>query len=544
VIFQQFLNEDSGCLSYLIGCGDAGQAILVDPGRDRVNEYLRFARKKGLKIGHVLETHTHADHISGNRDVAAATKAAIHVHASAGVAFEHVGVRDGDTLRVGNVELKIAHTPGHTPDSISALVIDHSRGPEPWFVLTGDLLFVGAVGRPDLGGVTAAEDIYESLRRVMRPLDDLVEIYPAHGGGSSCGKGMSSKGGSTIGFERRFNPAFRYDDKRAFVDFIMAGIPPKPAAFEKIVAKNKGLVPLVSAKPGPLSARQAREAIAQGACVLDLRDAVEFGDGHVSGSLNVWIESPQFAERVAGMAPAGAPLLLLGAPSDLDRAVTALSRVGVDDVAGFLQWGMVEWRTEGFPLETAPQITVHDLAAWREQGREVVVVDVRELSEWDDGHIEGALHLPMFEASARRGEIPTGRPVAVVCAGGLRSSTVLSALQRHGLTGLHNVTGGMGAWVKAGYGVTRQRSAPAAAAPAPSSAPGVVVDCRGLSCPWPSMKLAKAIPDIAPGATLEVLATDPGAPADLDAFVKRTGHRIVERSESGGVLRFVVQRAQ
>ena len=542
MIFHQLANEESGCLSYLIGCGDAGQAIVVDPGRDRVNEYLRFARKKGLRIAHILETHTHADHISGNRDLAAAARATIHVHASAGVAFDHEPVRDGDTLRVGQVEVRIAHTPGHTPDSISLLVVDHSRGPEPWFVLTGDLLFVGAVGRPDLGGATAAEDIYESLRRVMRPLDDLVEIYPAHGGGSSCGKGMSSKGGSTIGFERRFNPAFRFDDKRAFVDFIMAGIPPKPAAFEKIVAKNKGLVPLVSAKPRPYSAREAREAIAQGACVLDLRDAVEFGDGHVAGSLNVWIESPQFAERVAGMVPAGAPLLLLGAPSDLDRAVTALSRVGVDDIAGFLQWGMVEWRTEGFPIETAPQITVHDLAAWREQGRDVVVVDVRELSEWDDGHIEGALHLPMFEAAARRGEIPADRPVAVVCAGGLRSSTVLSALQRHGLGGLHNVTGGMGAWVKAGYGVTRQRSA--AAAPAPSAAPGVVVDCRGLSCPWPSMKLAKAITEVAPGGTLEVLATDPGAPADLDAFVKRTGHRIVERSESGGVLHFVVQRAQ
>ena len=542
MIFQQFLNEDSGCLSYLIGCGDAGQAIVVDPGRDRVNEYLRFARKKNLKITRILETHTHADHISGNRDLAAATRAAIHVHHSAGVAFEHEDVRDGDTLRVGQVELRIAHTPGHTPDSVSVFVMDHSRGPEPWFVLTGDLLFVGSVGRPDLGGARAAEDIYESLRRVLQPLDDLVEVYPAHGGGSSCGKGMSSKSGSTIGFERRFNPAFRYDDKRAFVDFIMAGIPPKPAAFEKIVAKNKGLVPLVSAKPRPYSAREAREAIAQGACVLDLRDATEFGDGHVAGALNVWIESPQFAERVAGMVPAGASMLLLGAPSDLDRAVTALSRVGVDDIAGFLQWGMVEWRSDGLPIETAPQITVHDLADWREQGRDVVIVDVREPAEWDDGHIEGALHLPMFEAVARRAEIPAGRPIAVVCAGGLRSSTVLSALQRHGVANLHNVTGGMAGWVKAGYGVTRQRPAPVTEH-APSSGPGVV-DCRGLSCPWPSLKLAKAIVDVPPGGLVEVLATDPGAPADLDAFARSTGHRVVERSESGGVLRFVVQRAQ
>ena len=542
MIFQQLANEDSGCLSYVIGCSEAGQAVVVDPGRDRVDEYLRVARKKGLRITHILETHTHADHISGNRDLAAATRAAIHVHHAAGVVFEHEAVSDGDTLRVGSVALRVAHTPGHTPDSISVFVTDHSRSAEPWFVLTGDLLFVGSVGRPDLGGASAAEDIWDSLRRVLMPLDDLVEIYPAHGAGSSCGKAMSAKAGSTIGFERRFNPAFRYADKRAFVDFIMAGIPPKPAAFEKIVAKNRGLAPLVSAKPRPYSAREAKQAIAQGAGVLDLRDSADFGEGHVPGSLNVWIESPQFAERVAGMAPAGAPLLIIGAPTDVERAVTALSRVGVDEVAGFLQWGMVEWRSEGFPVETVPQITVHDVAAWLEQGTDVVVLDVREASEWDDGHIEPALHLPMFEAVSRRAELPAGRPVAVLCAGGLRSSTVISALQRHGVGALHNVTGGMSAWVKAGYGVTRRAAPPSTKAPASTGSP--IVDCRGLSCPWPSMKLAKAIVEVVPGATVEVLATDPGAPADVETFTRRTGHRIVERSESSGVLRFVVQRAQ
>src|SRR2546426_4365113 len=289
MIFQQILNEESGCLSYLIGCSEAGRALVVDPGRDRVPEYLRLAAKKGLTISHILETHTHADHISGNRDLAEAVRAPILVHRAAGVAFGHEDLSDGDEIRIGTVRFKVAHTPGHTPDSICLLVTDLSRGEAPWFVLTGDLLFVGSVGRPDLGGARAAEDAWESLQRVLLPLEDSVEVYPAHGAGSACGRAMSSKSGSTIGFERRFNPAFRYDDKRAFVDFIMAGIPPKPAAFEKIVAKNKGLVPMVSAKPRPYSAREAREAIAQGACVLDLRDATEFGDGHVAGALHVWI---------------------------------------------------------------------------------------------------------------------------------------------------------------------------------------------------------------------------------------------------------------
>ena len=353
MIFQQILNEESGCLSYLIGCGQAGRAIVVDPGRDRVHEYLRLARRRGLKITHVVETHTHADHISGNRDLAAATSAAIFVHAAAGFAFDHERLSDGDEIRVGNIRLTVGHTPGHTPDSICLLVTDLERGPEPWFVLTGDTLFVGSVGRPDLGGARAAAETYESLTRVLLPLDDSVEVYPAHGAGSACGRAMSAKAGSTIGFERRFNPALQLRDRAAFVDFIMQDLPPKPPQFEKIVGKNKGLIPLQAAKPRPYTAREAWEAAKRGDCVVDLRDPGTYGEGHIPGAINVWIESPQLAERVACAVPAGGPLLLLAqGPSDLERAVQALSRVGVDEVLGILHWGMIEWKSEGFPVET------------------------------------------------------------------------------------------------------------------------------------------------------------------------------------------------
>ena len=461
MIFQQILNEESGCLSYLIGCSEAGRALVVDPGRDRVPEYLRLAAKKGLTISHILETHTHADHISGNRDLAEAVRAPILVHRAAGVAFAHEDLSDGDEIRIGTVRFKVAHTPGHTPDSISLLVTDLSRGEAPWFVLTGDLLFVGSVGRPDLGGARAAEDAWESLHRVLLPLEDSVEVYPAHGAGSACGRAMSSKSGSTIGFERRFNPALQFRDRAAFVDFIMRDLPPKPPSFEKIVNKNKGLVSLAAAKPRPYTAREASEAVQRGEIVLDLRDPGTYGEMHIPGAINVWIESPQFAERVAGMVPGGAPLLLLAqGPSDLERAVQALSRVGVDEVAGFLQWGMIEWRSEGFAVESVPQITVHELAEWIEQGREITVIDVREHSEWLAGHIEGAVHLPMLEASARRAEVPPDRPKAVLCAGGLRSSTAISALKRHGLQGWYNVTGGMTAWMRSGYPVVRSSSDP------------------------------------------------------------------------------------
>ena len=456
MIFQQILNEESGCLSYLIGCGQAGRAVIIDPGRDRVPEYLRLARKKGLTISHIVETHTHADHISGNRDLAEATRAPILVHRAAGVAFAHEAVSDGDEIRIGNVRLTVAHTPGHTPDSICLLVTDLSRGEAPWFVLTGDTLFVGSVGRPDLGGARAAEDTWESLQRVLLPLDDSVEVYPAHGAGSACGRAMSAKSGSTIGFERRFNPALQLRDRAAFVDFLMRDLPPKPPSFEKIVGKNRGLIPLVSAKPRPYSAREAWEAVRRGEVIVDLRDPGAYGETHIPGALNVWIESPQFAERVAGMIPAGVPLLLLAqGPSDLERAVTALARVGVDDVMGFLHWGMIEWRSEGCPVESVPQISVHELLEWLEQGRDLAVIDVREPFEWLEGHIEGALHLPMLEAVARHAEVPADRPKAVLCAGGLRSSTTISALKRLGIQGWYNVTGGMGAWTKSGYPVAR-----------------------------------------------------------------------------------------
>ncbi|MGH7356872.1 MAG: MBL fold metallo-hydrolase [Candidatus Rokuibacteriota bacterium] len=451
MIFQQLVNDESGCLSYLIGCSRAGRALIVDPGRDRVHDYVALARKKGLRITDVVETHTHADHISGNRDLAALTGATIHAHAAGGVAFDHHDLRDGDVLRVGNVEVRVAHTPGHTPDSVCLLVTDHDRGDDPWFVLTGDTLFVGSVGRPDLGGARAAEDIYESLRTVLMPLDDSVEVYPAHGAGSSCGRAMSSKTGSTIGFERRFNPAFRIDDKGRFVSFIMADIPPKPAAFETIVGKNRGTIPLVNAKPRPYSAREAWDAMRRGALVVDLRDPATFGEAHVPGALNVWVESPQFAERVAMFVPAGTPILLMApGPADREHATQALSRVGVDDVPGFLEWGMIEWKSEGLPVERVPQITVHDLSHWLEEHRDIVVVDVREPSEWAEGHIPGAVALPMSEAAARGRELPADRPKAVLCAGGLRSSTVISSLKRQGRGDWFNVTGGMTAWARVG----------------------------------------------------------------------------------------------
>lgn len=452
MIFQQLLNEETGCLSYVIGCSRAGEAIVIDPGRDRVDDYLALSRKKGLAVAHIVETHVHADHVSGNQSLAGKTGARIHMHPAAGAAFAHSPLEHEDELRVGSVSLRVLHTPGHTPDSICLLVTDRSRGDEPWFVLTGDTLFVGDVGRPDFGGDQAAARLYESLTRRVLVLPDSVEVYPAHGSGSSCGRAMSSKTASTIGFERRFNPALRAAGVDDFVRQLMTGLPPKPPGFERIIARNRAQALPASGDPAPLTAAQVREAMVKGAWVLDVRGPEEYGEGHIVGAINVWIESPQFSARAGLFLPADMPVVLVaGGPTDVIRAAQGLARIGIDDIAGYLQFGMTDWRGHGLPVATLPQITVHELATMREERTDLVVVDVREAFEWDEGHIEGALHLPMGEALRRIAELPADSPKAVVCAGGLRSSTAISALSHGGMTGWLNVSGGMGAWLKAGY---------------------------------------------------------------------------------------------
>jgi hydroxyacylglutathione hydrolase len=463
MIFQQILNEETGCLSYLIGCSQAGRAAVIDPGRDRVDDYLALARRKGLTVTDILETHVHADHVSGNQALAGKSGATIRIHPAADVAYPSSPLEDGSNLVIGSVRLTALHTPGHTPDSVSLLITDLSRGDEPWFVLTGDTLFIGDVGRPDFGGEMAAAHLYRSLTERLLRLPDSVEIYPAHGSGSSCGRAMSSKTASTIGFERRFNAALQAPDAETFVRNLMAGLPPKPANFDRIIAKNRSRLLASTGDPLPLSAVQVHDILAKRGAVLDVRTAEEFGEGHIPGAINVPIDSPQFAARAGLFLPADAPIVLVAAsPTDIGRAAQGLGRVGLDELAGYLQWGMTDWRTQRFPVAAVPQISAHDLATMREERPDLVVIDVRDQFEWDEGHIDGALHIPMAEAVRRIAEVPADRPKAVVCAGGLRSSAVISALSREGMGEWFNVVGGMTAWVKTGHPTVKARGAGAA----------------------------------------------------------------------------------
>ena len=433
-------------------------SILVDPGRDRVDDYLALSRRKGLAVTHILETHVHADHVSGNQALAAKSGARIHIHPAAKAAFAHAPVEHGREIRIGNVALQVLHMPGHTPDSIALLVTDLTRGTEPWFVLTGDTLFVGDVGRPDFGGEQAAAHLYASLTERLLRLPDSVEVYPAHGAGSSCGRAMSSKTATTIGFERRFNAALQVPDAEEFVRRLMTGLPPKPPNFDRIIARNRAQALPQTGAPRPLSATQVRELLDKGACVLDVRSPEEYGEAHVPGALNVWIESPQFANR-AGLFAARRRRRWCWwwrVPPTSRGRWTASAASGSTTIAGHLQWGMTEWKSQGLPVGRVPQISVHDLATMKDERPDLVVLDVREPFEWDEGHIDGALHLPMGEALARKDLVPAGRPKAVLCAGGLRSSLVISALSRAGFTDFYNVIGGMTAWQKAGYSTVKR----------------------------------------------------------------------------------------
>lgn len=456
--FQQFY---LGCLahaSYLIG--SAGEAAIVDPRRD-VDEYIEEAARRGLRILWVLETHLHADFVSGHRELAERTGATIVFGAKAGATFPHRAVEDGDEIRVGAVVLRFLETPGHTPEGVSILVIDTAVSPEPRMVLTGDTLFIGDVGRPDLvgaRGLTAeamAGMLYDSLHGKLLTLPDAVEVYPAHGAGSLCGRNISKETSSTIGEQRRLNWALRPMPKDEFVRLVTVDLPEAPAYFPLDVEKNRaGALPLAGRpRPGALPPEDVRRLGAEGASLLDVRTSTAFGTGHVPGSINIGL-SGQFASWAGSLLPAGPPIVLVADDEEEVReAALRLSRVGLESVAGYLDGGVSAWDRAGLPLATVPQITVDELAALAREGDGLQVVDVRRAGEYAEGHVPGALNRPLDQLAHEAAGLDRARPTAVVCAGGYRSSAATSLLLRHGFGDLRNVVGGTSAWLGAGLPV-------------------------------------------------------------------------------------------
>ncbi len=456
---EQFFVDGLGCASYLVGCESAGVAAVVDPDRD-VQKYLTAAQARGLKITHIVETHLHADHVSGNLDLQALTGADIYVHAQAGAAFPHQPVQAGETLTLGNVRLEVLHTPGHTPESITLLVADLTRAPEPWMALTGDTLFVGDIGRPDLVGAEAARglaaDLHDTVFAKLLPLADSLIIYPGHGAGSLCGKSIGSVRSTTLGFERRHNPALAPRGLTEFVAYATSDLPEQPGNHTRIKAMNRrGPRPLGTVAPKPLTIQAAVPYFQRGAALLDLRPQADYIRAHVPGAAHLELDD-QLSNRVGFVLPPEVPIvLLLADPADYPRVVYALARVGYDSVVGYLAESLDTWQAYGLPITSGDvqDIEAPELKALLEKGdgRRPTVVDVREPWEFRQGHVPGARPIPLGELAGRLGELDPATPVAVICATGNRSQSAAALLGRQGFKTVYNIRGGTLGWLRRGF---------------------------------------------------------------------------------------------
>lgn len=460
---QQFFVEGLGCASYIIGCEAQGIAAVIDPDRS-VQKYLDAAAARGLRITHIIETHLHADHVSGNTDLAARTGADIYLHEASGAEFAHKTLREGDMIALGNIRLKVVHTPGHTPESITLLVSDTTRAEAPWLALTGDTLFVGDIGRPDLVGAEAANglatDMHASLFQKLLPLDDGILIYPGHGAGSLCGKSIGSMRSTTLGFERRYNPALAPRPLDEFVQFATSDLPEQPGNHKRIKSINrKGVNPLGNITPKPLNIRESIPHFQRGAGLLDTRPKADYVQAHVPGSVHLEADD-QLSNRIGFVYPPDAPIILLLAnPSDYEKVVYSLARVGYDNVLGYLSEGLDVWERMGLPLTAGDvkdiqPLELNDLLL-HGNGNRPVVVDVREPWEYQQGHVPGALLMPLGQLSMRVGELDPETPVAVICATGSRSQSAAALLGQKGFKTIYNVVGGTGYWMRSGLEVER-----------------------------------------------------------------------------------------
>jgi hydroxyacylglutathione hydrolase len=459
--FKQFY---LGCLahaSYLIG--SEGDAAVVDPQRD-VDQYITEAAALGFKIKYVIETHLHADFVSGHRELAARTGADIIFGSEAGAMFPHRAVQDGEEIQLSRVTLRFLETPGHTPESISILVIDNEVSPQPQKVLTGDALFIGDVGRPDLAGgrgYTAeqmAAMLYDSLHKKLMKLDDAVEVYPAHGAGSMCGRNISKETSSTIGEQRRFNYALKPMSKDQFVSMMTVDLPEAPAYFPRDAEINRTGAASLEELPRPEGLSPEEASALASHLFLDVRSSAAYGNGHVPGALNIAL-SGQFATWCGTLIETGTPIILItDNVAEVDEAVTRLARVGIESVKGYLRGGMQAWDQSGLATEAIAQMPVDELHHQIAEGADLQVVDVRRPGEYNNGHAPGAINVTLAHLDEEASQLEANRPTAVICQSGYRSSAATGILSRRGFKNVFNVVGGTSAWINAGYPVEVQAS--------------------------------------------------------------------------------------
>jgi glyoxylase-like metal-dependent hydrolase (beta-lactamase superfamily II)/rhodanese-related sulfurtransferase len=448
MLFRQITHDDLGCASYMVGDESAGVAAVVDARLD-IDEYLHLARYSGVRIDHILETHNHADHVSGHGRLSAATGATIHIHRDAAPDYAHEPFEDGWELELGSVRVRALHTPGHRPEHTAFALIDAERGEEPWAVLTGDSLFVGDIARPDLAvdKDEGARLIFHSLHERLLTLPDTCEVWPGHVGGSLCGgPGMDMKASSTIGYEREHSALLGIEDEDEFASRATSALRPQPPNFENIVALNRGPLSVASVAVRPLTPRQVDQARAEGALVVDVRTELQFDEAHIPDSVSITALRAGFGSKLAWLVEPGQVVVLVGRDDEDAQAAAALAEsVGITRLAGFLAGGMTSWREERRPVERIERI---DLPHLRERASELQILDVRERDEWDSGHILGSVHLPYHDIHGVPEGIDPERPVAVICSSGQRAAPAASLLRRHGVREvLHVVDGGVPAYI-------------------------------------------------------------------------------------------------
>jgi hydroxyacylglutathione hydrolase len=457
--FEQFY---LGCLahaSYMLA--SEGEAVVVDPQRD-VEIYLKAAKEHSVKIGHIFETHLHADFVSGHRELAERTGAKIYMGASADATFPHVPVRDGFELKVGKLSIRGMETPGHTSESICLVVSDREKSSLPWAVLTGDTLFIGDVGRPDLskqyGPVELAGMLYDSLHNKLLTLPDGVLVYPAHGAGSLCGKNMRAERSSTIGTERLTNYALQIKSREEFVKQLTSNLPTRPDYFLQDAEINRSGAAALSELPElpAIDAIQLKKMLEDGEVALDIRTAEEFCAGHVPGSINIAL-SGQFASWAgAVLGLSSQPVLIAESENQMSEARMRLARIGLENIAGYLRGGVHGWEDAGLALAQTEQVDVSELSRMLHKGT-IQVLDVRRQGEWESGHIESANWWPLDNFKISPPEIEGDIPVAVHCKSGYRSMIACSLLERAGFDKVINVTGGIDAWHQAKLPVVSEK---------------------------------------------------------------------------------------
>jgi glyoxylase-like metal-dependent hydrolase (beta-lactamase superfamily II)/rhodanese-related sulfurtransferase len=460
---QQYYLACLSHASYLITDEKTKTAAVVDPQRD-IDQYLADAKAGGYTIKHVFLTHFHADFVAGHIELRDKAGATIHLGRRAEAEFACEKTKDGDTVEFGDVKLEIMETPGHTPEGISILVYDLAKSrTEPLAVLTGDTLFIGDVGRPDLLasiGVTAdelADMLYDSITNKLVRLPDATLVYPAHGAGSMCGKSLSKETVSTIGEQKKFNYALQPMSREAFKAIVTADQPEAPDYFVHDAILNRkeraSLGDAMEKTLKPLALDEVLAAVKAGAQLLDVRDGIDFEGGHLRGALNIALNG-KYATWAGSMLSHDKPIVVIAEEGGEEEAVMRLGRIGFDNVAGYLTGGMSALASRDDLVERTERITAPALAEWLagkrpDAGAAPIVVDVRSEAEHAGGHIAGALNIPLTHLDERIGEIPSGKPVAVHCEGGYRSAIAASLLQKLGRPHVHDMVGGYKAWLAA-----------------------------------------------------------------------------------------------